>query len=160
MKKRSTILSILILLLLTGCGRDLEQAKRYSDMKLECDSLIYQANMIINTQKDKTDSLQKLRVGLLKVKAQKYRIPEIDKKITNAVEIESTLEQVMKHLEAIKGFAENSEKATRRLIYFKRKYITYATVIQIHNENIMIQEITNGLTAKEYISKHLGKYRK
>lgn len=155
MKKILSTLSILTLLLLTGCGRDPEQAKRYSDMKSECDSLINQANLIINAQNALTDSLRKIRIDIIKVKTQKYSLPEIDKRITNAIEIESNTEKIKKHLEAIKGFSENGEKATDRLIYFKRKYITYATVIQVNNENIAIQEITNGLTAKQYISKYL-----
>jgi hypothetical protein len=160
MKKIATRLIILILILFAGCGRDLEQAKRYSDMKSEFDSLITQANLVINEQKAKADSLRKIRDEIFKVKAQKYKLPEIDRKITNVVEIESNIENVRKHLEAIKKFAENGEKATKRLIYYKRKYITYATVIQVHDENIMIQEITDGLSAKQYISRYLPKEKK
>jgi len=160
MKKITTGLLILILILFACCGRDLEQAKRYSDMKSECDSLITQANLIINEQKAKADSLRKIRDDIFKAKAQKYKLPEIDRKITNAVKIESNIENVRKHLEAIKKFAENGEKATKRLIYYKRKYMTYATVIQVHDENIMIQEITDGLSAKQYISKYLLQEKK
>jgi hypothetical protein len=36
----------------------------------------------------------------------------------------------------------------------------YASIIQVHDENIMIQEITDGLTAKQYISKYLPKESK
>jgi hypothetical protein len=157
MKKITTRLIILILILFTGCGRDLEQAKRYSDIKSESDSLIAQANFVINEQEAKTDSLRKIRNDISKVKTQIYKLPEIDRKITNAVEIETNIENVKKHLEAIKKFAENGEKATKRIIFFKRKYMTYATVIQMHDENIMIQEITEGLSAKQYISKYLPK---
>jgi hypothetical protein len=139
------------------CQRDLEQSKRYSDMKSECDSLIAQANLIIKEQKAKAESLRKIRDGVSAVKTQKYKLSEIDRKITNAVEIESNTDNVRKHLEAIKTFAENGKKATERIIYLKRKYMTYATVIQVHDENIMIQEITDGLTAKQYISKYLPK---
>ena len=160
MKKIATRLIILIFILFAGCGRDLEQAKRYSDMKSECDSLITQANLVIDEQKAKADSLRKIRIDIFKTKAQKYKLPEIDRKIINVVEIESKIENVRKHLEAIKKFAENGEKATKRLIFYKRKYITYATVIQVHDENIMIQEITDGLSAKQYISKHLPKEKK
>lgn len=157
MRKRATRLFILMLVLFVGCGRDLEQARRYSDMKSECDSLIAQANLITKEQKAKADSLRKIRDGVLAVKTQKYKLSEIDRKITNAVEIESNIGNVIKHLEAIKTFAVNGKKATERIIYFKRKYMTYATVIQVHDENILIQEITDGLTAKQYISKYLPK---
>ena len=160
MKKITTGLLILILTLFVGCGRDLEQAKRYSDLKSESDSLIAQANLVINEQRVKIDSLRKIRDDIYKAKAQKYKLPEIDRKITNAVKIESNIENVRKHLEAIKKFAENGEKATKRLIYYKRKYMTYATVIQVHDENIMIQEITDGLSAKQYISKYLLQEKK
>ena len=160
MKKITTGLLILILTLFVGCGRDLEQAKRYSDLKSESDSLIAQANLVINEQRVKIDSLRKIRDDIYKAKAQKYKLPEIDRKITNAVKIESNIENVRKHLEAIKKFAENGEKATKRLIYYKRKYMTYATVIQVHDENIMIQEITDGLSAKQYISKYLRQEKK
>ena len=160
MKKIATRLIILILILFAGCGRDLEQAKRYSDMKSECDSLITQANLIINEQKVKADSLRKIRDDIFKAKAQKYKSPEIDRKITNVVEIESNIENVRKHLETIKKFAANGEKATKRLIFYKRKYITYATEIQVHDENVMIQEITGGLSARKYISKYLPKEKK
>lgn len=160
MEKKTPALIILILTLFTSCGRDLEQAKRYSDIKSESDSLIYQTNIIINEQKAMTDSLRKIRDDIYKANTQKYKLPELDKKIIKAAEIESNIEDVRKHLEAIKKFAENGEKATRRLIFYKRKYIIYATVIQVHDENIMIQEITNGLSARQYISKYLPKEKK
>jgi hypothetical protein len=160
MKKFSLGIIILILTLFVSCGRDLEQAKQYSDMKSDTDSLISQANLVINEQKAMTDSLRKIRDGIYKAKTQKYMLPELDKKITKSVEIESNIENVRKHLLAIKIFAENGEKATKRLIFYKRKYITYATAIQVHDENIMIQEITNGLSAKQYISKYLPKEKK
>lgn len=160
MKKIIIWLIVLILTLSWSCGRDLEQAKRYFDLKFESDSLIAQADIAINEQKSKTESLRKIRDDILKVKTQKYKLPEIDKKITDAVEIESDIENVRKHLESIKKFAENGEKATKRLIYLKRKYMIYATVIQVHDENIMIQEITDGLSAKEYIYKYLPKEKK
>jgi hypothetical protein len=160
MKKIAFRLIILLQLLFVGCGRDLEQAKRYSDIESECDTLINQANFVINGQKSKIDSLSKLRIGILKIKTQKYKLSEIDSKITKAIGIEADIENVRNHLQAIKKFAENGEKATKRIIFYKRKYITYATVIQIHDENIMIQEITDGLSAKQYISKYLPKEKK
>lgn len=154
------IVGLALVTLFSSCGRDLEQAKRYSDIKSETESLISQANLVINENKSVLDSLRKIRDDIYKVKAQKYKLPELDKKITKAVEIESNIEKVRKHLESIKKFAENGEKATKRIIYLKRKYMTYATVIQLHDENIMIQEITDGLPAKEYISKFLSKEKK
>ena len=160
MKKITTGLIILILTLLASCGRDLEQAKRYSDIKSETDSLISQVILIINEQNVMYDSLVKIRNDIYKINAQKYKLPELDKKIIKAVEIKSNTENVRKHLEAIKKFAENGEKATKRLIFYKRKYITYATEIQVHDENIMIQEITGGLSARKYISKYLPKEKK
>jgi len=160
MKKITTGFIILILVLLASCGRDLEQAKRYSDIKSETDSLITQANLIINEQKAMTDSLVKIRDEIYKNKTQKYKLPELDKKVTKAVEIEANIENVKKHLEAIKKFAANGEKATKRLIFYKRKYITYATEIQVHDENVMIQEITNGLSTRKYIIMYLPKDKK
>ncbi|TAL75038.1 MAG: hypothetical protein EPN88_03500 [Bacteroidetes bacterium] len=157
MKKITTRLIILILILFASCGRDLEQAKRYADIKSETDSLIAQANLVITVQKTNIENLRKISDDISKANAQKNKLSEIDRKITNAVEIESNIEKVRNHLEAIKKFAENGEKATKRLIYYKRKYMTYATVIQVHDENIMIQEITDGLSAKQYISKYLPK---
>ena len=160
MKKIPTGLVILILTLLISCGRDLEQAKRYTGIKSESDSLIFQATLVINEQKAITDSLRKIQDNIFKIKTQKFKLPELDKKIAKTLEIESNLENVRKHLEAIKKFAENGEKATKKFIFYKRKYITYATEIQMHDENIMIQEITNGLSAKLYISKYLTKEKK
>jgi len=150
----------LILALLTSCGRDLEQAKRYSDIKSETDSLITQAKLIINEQKAMTDSLTEIRDDIYKNKSQKYKLSELDKEVTKNAEIKTNIETVRKHLESIKKFAENGERATKRLLYFKRKYITYATEIQVHDENIMIQEITDGLSAKKYLSKYLPKEKK
>ena len=160
MKNIPTGLIILILAILTSCGRDLEQAKRYSDIKSEIDSLITQANLIINVQKAMTDSLVKIRDNIYKDKTQKYKLPELDKKVTKVVEFKTNLENVRKHLEAIKKFAEKGEKATKSIIFYKRKYITYATEIQVHDENIMIQEITNGLSARKYIKMYLPKEKK
>jgi hypothetical protein len=160
MKKIPIGLIILTLVLLTSCGRDLEQAKRYSDIKSETDSFIVQANLIINEQKAMTDSLVKIRDEIYKDKTQKYKLPELDKKVTKILEIKTNIENIRKHLEAIKIFAEKGEKATKRLIFYKRKYIIYAADIQVHDENVMIQEITNGLSAGKYISKYLSKEKK
>jgi hypothetical protein len=160
MRKIATRLIILMPLLLVGCGRDLEQARKYSDMKLECDSLIAQSILVLKEQKAKVDSLRKIRDGVLAAETQKYKLSEIERKITNIVEIESNIKNVIKHLESIKTFSENGKKATERIIYIKRKYMIYATVIQVHDENIMIKEITNGLTAKQYISRYLPKESK
>ena len=114
MKNISIGLSILIIALLSSCGRDLEQAKRYSDIKSETDSLITQANLIINAQKAMNDSLVKIRDDIYKDKTQKYKLPDLDKKVTKAVEIKTNIENVRKHLESIKKFAENGERATKR----------------------------------------------
>jgi hypothetical protein len=155
MKKTVISLFIFILILLAGCGRDLEQAKRYSEMKSECDSIIAQANLIIQDQRAKADSLKKIRDGGLVAKIPEYKLLRIEKKITDAAKIESDIDMVRKHLEAIKTFAKVGEKVNNRIIYFKRKYFNYSTAIQVHDENIMIQEITDGLTLKQYISKYL-----
>jgi hypothetical protein len=160
MKKLAIGISILILALLASCGRDLEQAKRYSDIKSETDSLITQAKIIINEQQYMNDSLVKIRDEIYKNNTQKYRLSELDKKVTKIVEIKTNIESVRKHLESIRKFADNGERATKRLIFYKRKYITYATEIQLHDENIMIQEITNGLPTKKYLSKYLPKEKK
>ena len=160
MKNISIGLSLLILALLSSCGRDLEQAKRYSDIKSETDSLITQANLIINVQKAMNDSLVKIRDDIYKDKTQKFKLAELDKKVTKTREIKTNIENVRKHLESIKKFADNGERATKRLLFYKRKYITYATEIQIHDENIMIQEITSGLSSRKYISKYLPKEKK
>jgi hypothetical protein len=126
-------------------------------MKSECDSLISQANLIIKYQKAKADSLRKIRDNGLAVKTPDYKLLRIEREITNAVEIETNIDMVRKHVEAIKTFAKVGEKVNNRIIYFKRKYINYSTAIQVHDENIMIREITDGLTTKEYISKYLPK---
>jgi len=75
MKKITTGLIILILTLFASCGRDLEQTKRYSDIKSETDSLISQANLIINEQNVMYDSLVKIRNDIYKVNTQKYKSP-------------------------------------------------------------------------------------
>jgi hypothetical protein len=102
----------------------------------------------------------KIRDDIYKDKTQKYKLPDLDKKVTKAVEIKTNIENVRKHLESIKKFADNGERATKKLIFYKRKYITYATEIQVHDENIMIQEITNGLSARKYIKMYLPKEKK
>lgn len=157
MKKIGTSLLILILILFVGCERDIEQAKRYSEMKSECDSIIAQAKLIIQYQKEKADSLQRIRENGFKAKIPEYKLLRIEREITDVVKIESDIEAVRKHLEAIKTFAKVGEKVNKRIIYFKRKYINYSTTIQVHDENIAIQEITDGLSAKQYISKLLTK---
>jgi hypothetical protein len=160
MKKTGIRLFILILILCAGCGRDLDQAKRYSEMKSECDSIIAQANLIIKDQRAKADSLRKLRGGSLANKMSENKLLRIDREIINASKIESNSGMIIKHLEAIKTFAKVGEKVNTRIIYFKRKYINYSTTIQVHDENINIQEITDGLSAKQYISKYLPKESK
>jgi hypothetical protein len=155
------IFFVLILLsVLAGCGRDLDQAKRYSDMKSECDSVIAQANLIIKQQNAKADSLRKIRDQLLKTKLPDNKVSRIDKEITNILTIVSNIETIRKHLDAIKTFAKVGETVNKRMIYYKRTYVNYSTSIQVHDENIMIQEITDGLSAKKYISKYLPKEAK
>ena len=160
MKKLIKRLSPLILILLVNCGRDLDQSKRYSDLKAETDSLIAQTNLIIIEQRAIVDSLGNIRDNIYKTKVLTYKLAEINKKIMNAAEIESIFESIRKHLEAIRLFATNGEKVAKRIIYFKRKYIAYSITIQIHDENILIQEITDGVSAKQYISKYLSKGKK
>jgi len=147
----------MILTVLAGCGRDLDQAKRYTEMKTECDSTIAQCNLIIKDQKVKADSLRKIRDKGLKVKMPDYKLSRIDKEITYAVTITSNIEMIRKHFEAIKTFAKVGETVNKRMIYYKRTYVNYSTTIQVHDENIMIQEITDGLSAKQYIAKYLPK---
>ena len=156
MMKKSGIRSIiLILILCAGCGRDINQAKRYSEMKSECDSIISQANLVIKDQKARADSLRKLRSEGSTSKMSQNNLLRIDREIIDASKIESNSAMIIKHLDAIKMFADVGEKVNTRLIYFKRKYINYSTTIQVHDENIMIQELTDGLSAKQFISRYL-----
>ena len=160
MKTIKTIIYPLILILIASCGRDLDQSKRYSELKSEYDSLIAQANLIINEQKTIADSLRNIRDDIFKTKKLNYKLPEINRKITNAAEIASKFEDVKKHLEAIRLFASNGEKVAKRLIYYKRKYIAYSIAIQIHDENNMIREITDGVPLKTYLSKYSSNGKK
>jgi hypothetical protein len=148
---------LIVMTVLVGCGRDLEQAKRYTEMKSECDSSIAQASLIINRQKAMADSLRKKRDEGLKVKMADNKLAGIDREITNAVTIASNIESIRKHLEAIKTFAKVGETVNKRMIYYKRTYVNYSTTIQVHDEYIMIQEITEGLSAKQYIARYLPK---
>jgi hypothetical protein len=157
MRFLSRLFVLMILTVLAGCGRDLDQAKRYTEMKTECDSTIAQCNLIIKDQKVKADSLCKIRDEGLKVKMPNYKLSRIDKEITYAVTITSNIEMIRKHFEAIKTFAKVGETVNKRMIYYKRTYVNYSTTIQVHDENIMIQEITAGLSAKQYIAKYLPK---
>ena len=157
MKKTGLSLLILILILLTGCGKDPEQAKRYTDMITECDSIIAQANMILKNQSAKADNLRKTRDEGLKAKMPAYKISVIDKELTDVLTLTSNIEGVKKHLENIKLFAKVGVKVNSRLLYYKRTYVNYSTTIQVHDEGILIQEITDGLSAKQYISKYLPK---
>jgi hypothetical protein len=160
MKKLWLSLFILIQILLTGCGRDPDQAKRYSEMISECDSIIAQANLIIIDQKAKADSLRKIVDEAVKAKIPEYKIARLDKEITDALTIKSKVDMVRKHLENIKLFAKIGVKVNTRIIYYKRTYINYSTTIQVHDENILIQEITDGISAKQYISKFVTKKAK
>jgi hypothetical protein len=160
MKKLVISLFILIQMLLVGCGRDLDQAKRYSAMKSECDSTIAQANLVIKAQNAKADSLRKLRDEGLKVKITEYKLSRLDKEITNVVTITSNIDMIRKHLEAIKTFAKVGETVNKRIIYYKRTYVNYSTSIQVHDEYLNIQEITEGLSAKQYIDKYFPKRSK
>jgi hypothetical protein len=160
MKSLHRLFLLIILSISVACGRDLDQAKRYSDMKSECDSVIAQANLIIKDQQAKADSLRKIRNEGIKVKLPEYKLSKIDMEITNIVTIESNIDMIRKHLEAIKTFAKVGETVNKRMIYYKRTYVNYSTAIQVHDENIMIQEITDGLSAKKYIAKYLPKASK
>ena len=155
MKNTGIRLFILVLILCEGCGRDLDQAKRYSEMKSECDSLIGQINSVITFQRAKADSLRRLRSEVSTNKMVGKSILRIDREIIDVSKIVSDGDMIIKHLEAIKIFTKVGEKVNSRIIYYKRKYINYSTTIQVHDENIMIQEITDGLSAKQYISKYL-----
>jgi hypothetical protein len=145
-------------MILTGCGRDPDQAKRYSEMISECDSIIDQADLIIIDQKAKADSLRKIVDNGVKAKMQEYKIARLDKEITDVLTIESKVEMVRKHLDNIKLFAKIGEKVNTSIIYYKRTYINYSTTIQVHDENILIQEITDEISAKQYIS-NFGHHR-
>jgi|ERR1035437_3696181 hypothetical protein len=160
MKKTGIKLFVLILMVCSGCGRDLDQAKRYSEMRSECDSIIGKVKLVIKIQRVKADSLRKLRGGVTTLKRSENKLLRIDREIINASKIEADGNMIIKHLEAIKTFAKIGEKVNKRIIYYKRKYINYSTVIQVHDENIAIQEITDGLSAKQCIFKYLPKESK
>jgi hypothetical protein len=160
MKSLHKLYVLIILSVSVGCGRDPDQAKRYSDMKSECDSVIAQANLVIKDQQAKADNLRKIRDEGIKAKLPEYKLSKIDMEITNIVTIESNIDMIRKHLEAIKTFAKVGETVNKRMIYYKRTYVNYSTAIQVHDENIMIQEITDGLSAKKYIAKYLPKASK
>ena len=157
MKKTGIRLFILVLMLSAGCGRDLDQAKRYSEMKSECDSLIGQAKLVIKVQRAKADSLRRLRSEVSTNRMPGNKLLRIDREIIDVSKIASDGDMIIKHLEAIKIFAKVGEKVNSRIIYYKRKYINYSTTIQVHDENIAIQEITDGLSAKQFISRYLPK---
>jgi hypothetical protein len=157
MKKTGIRLFILVLILCAGCGRDLDQAKRYSEMKSECDSIIGQAKLVITIQKAKADSLRRLRSEVSTNKMAGNKLLRIDREIIDISKIVSDGDMIIKHLEAINTFAKVGEKVNKRIIYYKRKYINYSTTIQVHDENIAIQEITDGLSAKQFISRYLPK---
>jgi hypothetical protein len=157
MKKTGIRLFILVLILCAGCGRDLDQAKRYSEMKSECDSIISQAKLVITIQKAKMDSLRRLRSEVSTNRMPGNKLLRIDREIIDISKIASDGDMIIKHLEAIKIFAKVGEKVNIRIIYYKRKYINYSTTIQVHDENIAIQEITDGLSAKQFISRYLPK---
>jgi hypothetical protein len=157
MKKAGIKLFILVLIFCAGCGRDLDQAKRYLEMKSECDSLIGQANLVITFQRAKADSLRRLRSDVSTNKMAGNSLLRIDREIIDISKIVSEGDMIIKHLEAIKIFAKVGEKVNSRIIYYKRKYINYSTTIQIHDENIAIQEIADGLSAKQFISRYLPK---
>ena len=157
MKNTGIRLFILVLILCAGCGRDPDQAKRYSEMKSECDSLIGQANLVITFQRAKADSLRRLRSEVSTNKMAGKSLLRIDREIIDVSKIVSDGDMIIKHLDAIKIFAKVGEKVNSRIIYYKRKYINYSTTIQVHDENIAIQEITDGLSAKQFISRYLPK---
>jgi hypothetical protein len=133
MRLISCLFVLISITFLVSCGRDLEQSKRYTEMKSECDSTIAQADIIIKVQKAKADSLRKIRDEGLKVKMPDYKVSRIDKEITNAVTVASNIEMIRKHLEAIKTFAKVGETVNRRIIYYKRTYVNYSTSIQVHD---------------------------
>jgi hypothetical protein len=153
----SGLFVLMILTVLVGCGRDLDQAKRYAGMKSECDSIIAQANLIIKDQKAKADSLRKIRDEGLKAKMPEYKLSGIDKEITKVATIASNIEMIRKHLEAIRTFAKVGETVNKRIIYYKRTYVNYSTSIQVHDEYLKIQEITEGPSAEKYIARYLTK---
>ena len=157
MKNTGIRLFILVLILCESCGRDLYQAKRYSEMKSECDSLIGQINSVITFQRAKADSLRRIRSEVSTNKMAGKSILRIDREIIDVSKIVSDGEMIIKHLEAIKIFTKVGEKVNSRIIYYKRKYINYSTTIQVHDDNIAIQEITDWLSAKQYISKYKSK---
>jgi hypothetical protein len=157
MKKIGISLFILIQILLTGCGRDLDQAKRFSDMISDCDSVITQANLIIQDKSAKADSLRKMRDDGIKMKMPAYKLSRIDAQLTDMLTIISKIDGVRKHLENIKLFAKIGIKVNSKILFYKRTYVNYSTTIQVHDENILIQEITDGLSAKLFISKYLPK---
>jgi hypothetical protein len=155
MKRTVLTLFVLLQIFFSGCGRNPEQTKRYSEMQSECDSLIAGANSILAYQKTKEENLTKTRDHFLASKSSESKITKIEKELIDVSEIVTDIETIKKHLENIKTFAKIGEKVNSQLIYYKRTYVNYSTTIQVHDENVMIQEITGSLSAKQYIAKYL-----
>jgi len=158
---QQSIFSVILCIILTSCA-DEEQEKKYQTLRIETTKLISQVELVIKDQKAKFDSLNKIGEDYVSHRISTIDIDGVHKATMNTIDIQESMNILKIHLESIKFYCTIIEKACTRFGYFfKRKSkIKWTYSKLIYDTNIEINDITGGLTSKDFIYKYLpDKYK-
>jgi hypothetical protein len=160
MKKIGIKIEIFILFfLLVGCANN-EEYQKYALLKQENAKLIKQANIAINYQKIKADSISNIIKAYFDVNIVTDSLYKMFDERDDIWEAKSNLDLLKTiELDEIDLCCSILEKANTRFGYLLqgKRRIKRMFVEQLYYTNSNINKYTDGLSAKDYISKYLPK---
>ena len=143
---------------MVGCANK-EEAQKYQLMASETAKLISQTELVIKDQRAKADSLRKIQNDYIVRHITTLDNYNLHNEIINTIDVESAMSSLQLKLGSIKLYSTILEKANKRFSYlFKgKRSIKRMYTKLIYDTNSEINDITGGLSAKEYIYKYIPK---
>lgn len=154
--KKAFVLLISLSCFITSCA-DKEQVQEYQTLRIATTKLISLSDLVIEDQKAKQDSLDKIGNDYVAHRITTMDIEGIHDATMNTIDIQSSMSKLKIYFESITFHCTIIEKASTRFGYLlkgKRKIKRIHSQI-IYDINSKIIEITEGLTPKDFIYKYL-----
>jgi uncharacterized protein (DUF305 family) len=154
-------LLFVLLILLAGCANK-EEYQKCKKMRLETADLIAKTDLIIKEQQAKIDSMNKITIEWIASSGSRNNSVSmwgLENETHDAYNVKGAMSTIKIYLGSIYFHYGIIAKASTRFGYlFKGKQEIIKINRQVINEEIsVINQVTGGLSAKEYIYKYLPK---